>query len=116
MGGDLSVVQALRAELMCFRFVVMSSFHNGFALMEGFLAGMALFAAFVIMSRRSLAPWSRVSDVMCVWRSCHCSLCKWLLEMRVVWNSGHSALVQLYFVFSCDFVFDLTHIVLVGTN
>lgn len=63
MGLLLSVFQALGAEFMCIRLVRMSPFHQGLALGEGFLVGMLVSAAAVMVSWRMVAAWSRLVSV-----------------------------------------------------
>lgn len=59
----LSILQALGTEFMCFRLVLISSFHHGLALVDRSLVGIVALAAVVIVSRRIAAARSRLPSV-----------------------------------------------------
>lgn len=93
IGSVLSALHVLRAEFMCFSVVVMSFFHQGFALGGSFLVGIKVFAS-VVMSRRYRPALSRLASVGRCWRSCHTS--DWFANVvrSLRCHVGQSALAQ----------------------
>lgn len=79
---------------------VMSAFHRRVDLVNCFIDSIAVFSASIISSRSWGAACYRLSCVGCWWRCSYVSLMFCKLVLRAICKAGHSALVQLNYIFN----------------